>query len=661
MLSSQTSRFLRGNPKLTAWSCVACGIIHLLLATLAGVANAQSGPGWVNAPLKQVAMPTSTANPAKPMVKAAPAQKPATAKAQNAPAQGGAALLAASAYVAPDTAPDFISPEITDLATNLQNDPLRIFNWVRNHIEFVHYYGCKKGAALTLLEGSGNDADQSALLVALLRAAGHQAQYVRGVSYHPYASSAGVSGLGDWLQVEEGALGGFLFSRGTPQAPADAWWDTGFGMYAWRRYWVQLDGSIALDPSQKKYLKLPTANIAAMSGYSRANLLAAAAGTVSGASVSGLNEAAMGTELAARTSAFLAAYAAQSPNASPTEVMGGLQLIPQDFTNLNQGYPSGISVTEALADSLPDALCSTLRLQIGASIDVTLKTAQLRGRKLSLTFENNQAVLRLDDADPAVAREVGGIPGTNVSLTMTMTHANNVNNQTGTASDYRRWGSYVLLYGFDVSDQWVRARQDKLENLRRTLAGTTPQVKTETLNVMGLSWFRQTHLERLIFATIDNDSHTMAHRFGRMADEFNGTTGGYYVDVAYDYSMILPRDAARYFANGHFDAITTGTLVASAMEHGVLEQMQSTPTAPVKRLAGRAECDLSGGFIELDRRGQCPRTAHPILSQRPDHIGCENRRRCEDSASQGRDSRSATGSTRGAEMEGLRLYERGEQ
>src|SRR2546428_10189399 len=66
-----------------------------------------------------------------------------------------------------------ITPEIQALARGLENDPLRIFNYVHDHIRYVLYFGSKKGAQLTLLEKSGNDFDQCALLVALLRAAGY--------------------------------------------------------------------------------------------------------------------------------------------------------------------------------------------------------------------------------------------------------------------------------------------------------------------------------------------------------------------------------------------------------------------------------------------------------------------------------------------------------
>src|SRR5882724_1773571 len=65
------------------------------------------------------------------------------------------------------------SPEIKALARGLENDPLRIFDYVHDHIKHVFYYGSKKGAQLTLLDRSGNDFDQCALLVALMREAGY--------------------------------------------------------------------------------------------------------------------------------------------------------------------------------------------------------------------------------------------------------------------------------------------------------------------------------------------------------------------------------------------------------------------------------------------------------------------------------------------------------
>ncbi len=68
------------------------------------------------------------------------------------------------------------------VAAGTQNwDPVAIYEWVKNNIETEWYFGVMKGAEETLRQGSGNDADQATLLVALLRASGYPTRYVRGV------------------------------------------------------------------------------------------------------------------------------------------------------------------------------------------------------------------------------------------------------------------------------------------------------------------------------------------------------------------------------------------------------------------------------------------------------------------------------------------------
>lgn len=45
-----------------------------------------------------------------------------------------------------------VTPEIQALADGLQDDPLKIYKYVHDHIKYVVYFGSKKGAQLTLLE-----------------------------------------------------------------------------------------------------------------------------------------------------------------------------------------------------------------------------------------------------------------------------------------------------------------------------------------------------------------------------------------------------------------------------------------------------------------------------------------------------------------------------
>ena len=93
-----------------------------------------------------------------------------------------------------------ITPEIQALARGLQNDPLAIYNYVRTYIRYVHYFGSKKGAQLTLLEKKGNDFDQCALLVALLRAAGYTPSYQFGIMAIPWEVQApGWDAFRPWL------------------------------------------------------------------------------------------------------------------------------------------------------------------------------------------------------------------------------------------------------------------------------------------------------------------------------------------------------------------------------------------------------------------------------------------------------------------------------
>jgi hypothetical protein len=72
------------------------------------------------------------------------------------------------------------TPAITAKAAELGNDPVRIYNWVRNNIEFVPTYGSIQGADYCLQTKQCNAFDTSSLLIALLRVSNIHARYVEG-------------------------------------------------------------------------------------------------------------------------------------------------------------------------------------------------------------------------------------------------------------------------------------------------------------------------------------------------------------------------------------------------------------------------------------------------------------------------------------------------
>ena len=70
---------------------------------------------------------------------------------------------------------------------------------LKNNIKTEWYWGLMKGAEETLRQKSGNDADQAALLVAMLRSAGFPARFVQGtIEFFPNLEVArNITGIND--------------------------------------------------------------------------------------------------------------------------------------------------------------------------------------------------------------------------------------------------------------------------------------------------------------------------------------------------------------------------------------------------------------------------------------------------------------------------------
>ncbi|MBN2109349.1 MAG: transglutaminase domain-containing protein, partial [Deltaproteobacteria bacterium] len=103
------------------------------------------------------------------------------------------------------------SDEIKALAESLGRDPIRIYEYVKNTIEYQPYWGSLKGAQETLLSKQGNDCDQASLLIALLRYSGYPARYGQAVA------TVDIGRAKSWLGVESGQMAvNLLFSMGVP-------------------------------------------------------------------------------------------------------------------------------------------------------------------------------------------------------------------------------------------------------------------------------------------------------------------------------------------------------------------------------------------------------------------------------------------------------------
>ncbi len=96
--------------------------------------------------------------------------------------------------------------EIRDLAQKLGGTSVSLYEYVRNIYTYEPYAGSTKGAVQTLREKSGNEWDQTSLLIALYRASGIPCRYVVGTVEIPIDSTM------SWLGVEDAKMAATLLS-----------------------------------------------------------------------------------------------------------------------------------------------------------------------------------------------------------------------------------------------------------------------------------------------------------------------------------------------------------------------------------------------------------------------------------------------------------------
>lgn len=528
-----------------------------------------------------------------------------------------------------------ITPEIQSLASGLQGDAWRIFQYCHDRVRHETYWGSKKGANLTLLEGSGNSFDTSSLMVALLRAAGYQnVEYRYGFLYLDGPT------IEDWLGLlSDLSNDGIPFPDLTDQQVRDK-----FGIPSTvtittqRRYdllkvdfltkrgypTVEVSGSVfkvphvwvrfkdaqgvtrELDPTVKplktfveQFLRPTGANF----GYSRSTLLTTkVGGTLSSANkqivgmhitdATGLN-----SQLSAYTTSFTAWLKANGPGNSPDDYINKGDPYPiSGGTLASQSLAAGVDYANtgwllpATWQNIPSQWQAKVTFTFGQGYDSVNKTfatthgtvsmpiSSLMGGKLSLSSSGTTEYFRLGEdvlssftvtnsslqVRIAVDHPFGSYDSSGVFVPGTFGDQEEI--KTYQRSDS---ASYAIAYGFDASIGSVRKSQDRLDKYRRDgVADADWRVRTETLNVMGLTYLSNSRSIDRICATRAKTLSIDHHVFGRVAQE-----DAYYIDIglaasgAYSYAGKASDALLSFSVAGHFN---------SALEHGTIEQMQGS-------------------------------------------------------------------------------------
>ncbi len=150
--------------------------------------------------LLQEAMPTPQPVDSNPLYRRPETREPI------APTPQGKSLRVGGEPIPEDTMETIdiqITPLIKTLAQDLNYDPRKIYEYVKNNIAYHPYFGSMKGSLGTLYEKSGNDCDQASLLMALLRASEIPSRYQRGLIYLSVEDALKLFGVLEPKRIQE--------------------------------------------------------------------------------------------------------------------------------------------------------------------------------------------------------------------------------------------------------------------------------------------------------------------------------------------------------------------------------------------------------------------------------------------------------------------------
>ena len=468
------------------------------------------------------------------------------------------------------------TPEIVVLAAALGNDPRLIFDFVYNQIEYVPIFGSANGGQATLLARRGNDWDQTSLFVALMRAAGFAANYQMGDVVYSGDRLAEWTGGQDSTDALNILLNGGVPVEGSSN-PA------GIKVL---RVWAQatVEGQTFLfDPAFKRHRSIAGVDVPQALGYDRATLLAAVqqGATVSGDSVQGLNSPALENHLTGLSSQLVTFVAKNLPTSSLAELIGGREIIPSKLTDLPASLPDALSVTNVTTHSeLPDGFHHSLQVQM-AGIDRTFRGHEIAGKRISLHFDGpgNAPVVRLEGQ--ALLTGTGTTVGSQQTLTVTIDHpyaagGGSFGDQTATFR-VKSGGAYVLAHSFGLTTKTLIAQRKAIfESLQRAGPGQEQAVLDESLWLIGLLWQHQSLRLGELLEPLADIRLLRHHQAGLIGQE-----EGYFVDLPLNFSSNVSLSAeSRPDA-----AFRVQTLMGSALEHGILEQLQGSDRPAVSTVA----------------------------------------------------------------------------
>ena len=474
--------------------------------------------------------------------------------------------------------------EVTDrikaLARSLDHNPLNIFNFVRNEIEYQPGRGIYTGADGCLQIKKGNDWDQSALLAALLRESGYSCYFeTELVAYNR-------SDLANWIGVDtdrvETAFSTYRLSAG------------GITDYATMAYiercWVNanINGSWKrLDPAFEHFSVSQSMDWMAASGYNRTAFLNGVkqGATIADAYVKNLNKTVMQQKLTEYT-ANLSDYINQNGQGKSFDALfAGRQKIKADLTELSSDLPHRVL---NLADSNYrsfDHFTGTDILSIRvqhAGIDKSFKAYEYFGNPLVITYNpaaGNRPELYLDGQQVAYGSNL--VSGSSHALLLSSTLPTSSTETLQSSQQLSCGGKYELILQFMdmISSEALKEESQKLSRLRAEYDEDSVQIFGSSMRMMELYYIYQRMMMTRLLGLSSGILFANYNQFGVCGEK----DAGLFFDLPGATLGQCAKNSVDAEAKEHAAYLSSYPFL-SALEHGALEQIQNKQGVSTARL-----------------------------------------------------------------------------
>ena len=483
-----------------------------------------------------------------------------------------------------------VTPEIEELARSLDNDPWKIYEYVHNQIEYQIYEGSLKGATMTLLDQAGNDIDQVSLMIALLRAAGNDTgRYVYGYLFPGYGAAAdGYERLANWIGVEAD-----LFIIYVALAKGSVWSGIhssykGLGMAVEHVcLQVKIDGeTYRLDPSFKQYRRSEGIidELKGELGDVRSTLLDAtregAFISADGREVRNLNEGDLQTQLASYTQTVLSYLREHYPGAGVEDIIGGAEIIPDTDYEEALYYHWERDMGKDLMKEVPSGSTHTLTVKHG-TFNKTYNIPSIAHKRLSVYY-NGGAGIWLEDTEQ-LPRDTS-----TKSRTLQLTEQIPEGSKLSRSYYLQRQNGYCYDICFGQGGSLSRERLERRNRIYQKYdtegkSLNSREMLSEGLHLLGQTYAREEALIKTLWCRVADCGYMKHAMLGLSAQEL-----GCYID--------MNTMGALYEKNSDKEVgatFTTLMMMSSALEHGVMEQMQGSeyPGISTVKLLQRANAE----------------------------------------------------------------------